>query len=163
MGPLTRLGVVANVLATIVIGAWGLLVLPEVVPTHFRTDGTPDTYGSRWSLLAVGLIGLAVVGLFVGLSAWCAGRGSLGSINVPHKADWLPEHEDELRRLLAADMGLFALAVGVAITGLFAGSVQAALDGSGLPGWAMALGAAGLVATLGLAARMATGRYRPPS
>lgn len=150
-------------LATLVIAGWGLLVLPDVVPTHFRADGTPDAFGTRWSLLSVGLVALAVVGLLAGLSAWCGGRGSLASINVPHKAQWLPEHEQQLRRLLAADMGHFALALGVSVNALFAGSVQAALDGTGLPWWSMALGGLGLAAALGLAGWMMAGRYRPPA
>lgn len=163
MGPFSRLGVLLSLSATVAISAWGAVALPDVVPTHFGAGGRPDANGSRWSLLAVGLVALGVVGLFAGLSAWCGGRGSLASINVPHKQAWLPEHETELRRRLAVDLGLFAVALGVGVNALYAGSLAAALDGSGLPLWSMTLGALGLAATLGLSLWLVVGRYRPPT
>jgi len=53
--------------------------IPDVVPTHFNAAGQPDDYGSKWSTIALPIIGLL---LFVGLY-WI--NKYPHKFNYPHK------------------------------------------------------------------------------
>lgn len=79
---------------------------PDGVPMHFDPAGTPTWFGTRTQFLGLGaLFGtiMAVVGTGTYLLVT---RGSLATINVPHKEYWThPERVAQLRRMLGHDMG----------------------------------------------------------
>jgi len=48
----------------IALGAlFGPSQLPQQIPTHFGLDGQPDGYGSRWSLLSMPIVAVALYSL----------------------------------------------------------------------------------------------------
>lgn len=87
--------------------AWaGIELPPDRVPMHFDASGSPTWFGTRTQFLGAGAV---FGGIMIALGVGChllVTRGSLGTVNVPHKEYWVhPDRIARLRRMLATDMG----------------------------------------------------------
>ncbi len=45
-----------GVLLSIIIVIYSAIILPEIIPTHYKITGGVDTYGSKWPILVIYLI-----------------------------------------------------------------------------------------------------------
>jgi|SRR5579884_1348175 len=61
---LTGLGVIA----VIVITAWGWLILPTTIPTHYGISGTPNAYGGKGGLLFLPVLSICLAALLTFVS-----------------------------------------------------------------------------------------------
>lgn len=141
--------------------AWAF---PERVPVHFDATGRADRYEDKeFALLSLGGIGIGLAVLFWLLVRFFP-RGSLRSLNVPHRAYWMrQENRGRLRRMLADDLAFIGGATMLLMAGMLALTAVVADDPR------PSLGVAGglmlglfLVTVIGYVILMYTSRYRPP-
>lgn len=66
----TLLGVltVFGLIAVIAVTAWGWLILPAIIPTHFGFSGAPNAYGGKGSLLTIPILSVCLTVLLAVLS-----------------------------------------------------------------------------------------------
>ena len=105
----------AFALLTIVV--WGIIIwllhrAPEVVPTHFRLDGTPDSYGSPFGVLFPCLI-MTVVGGCMMLGAYFP-----HTIHMPFKMTTMRQYELAIRMMRIMGLLMPVLTLGIALTSL---------------------------------------------
>ncbi len=140
------------------------LTLPDQVPLHFDLRGEPDRWGGRGAaLVTFGMVGVGSAGLL----GWLLRRvtqGDLRGVNVPHRRWWLANRPDELRPMLARDLGLIAIATMALLTVVLLGFVAGArAEPPALPGWTSVVVVAYVVGLLAWSAYAALVRYRPPA
>lgn len=135
---------------------------PERVPLHFDSGLHADSYGSKWTGVALAAgTGCFMVALFAGC-AWIVGRIDLDLVNVRHAEFWkAPENEQRLRRRLAGDMYHVGAVTLVLLAGTFGFVTEAAVAGRDeLSGWAVVLLAGYFTYIAGWTGWLLTGRYR---
>ena len=145
--------------------AWMAATLPERVPTHWSTGGTPDGWSSRASALAFAVLTpLVLLYPMVWISRlamiWPAG------INAPHKEWWLdrPRRLVRFERLLREDLMVIVAMTVLLMVGIdLIIGYAAHRPGGAVPGWWFGALVGGYLVALTLATvRMMTGsRYRP--
>ncbi len=59
-----------SLVALIGVTTYSLVSLPTIIPTHFGFDGTPNAYGSKYTLLLLPGILIVITGLFALLSRY---------------------------------------------------------------------------------------------
>jgi hypothetical protein len=61
---------VLGLITVIAITAWGWLILPPSIPTHYSVSGIPDAYGGKGSLLALPIISICLAALLIFLTRY---------------------------------------------------------------------------------------------
>lgn len=83
--------------------------LPATVATHFRMDGTPDSYLSRRAYAIGALLLVALLPALLAALAGLLGRLPDALINLPHRQHWLhPERREASIGFLAGLCRYFA-------------------------------------------------------
>ena len=59
---------VLGVIAVLIIAAWGWLILPATIPTHYGISGTPNAYGGKGGLLILPILSICLATLLTFVS-----------------------------------------------------------------------------------------------